>query len=78
MRVAVIGAGGMGGGIARLLAGSHEVAVGSRDAAKGEQQAGSWGSLGVVARPTRCATPRWCSSRSRGRPSTRRSASSAT
>jgi 8-hydroxy-5-deazaflavin:NADPH oxidoreductase len=39
MRVAVIGAGGMGGGIARLLAGSHEVAVGSRDAAQGEQQA---------------------------------------
>jgi 8-hydroxy-5-deazaflavin:NADPH oxidoreductase len=39
MRVAVIGAGGMGGGIAKLLAGSHDVAVGSRDAAKGAQQA---------------------------------------
>jgi 8-hydroxy-5-deazaflavin:NADPH oxidoreductase len=45
MRVAVIGAGGMGGGIAKLLAGSHEVTVGSRDAAKGEPQAKE---LGVV------------------------------
>jgi predicted dinucleotide-binding enzyme len=43
MRVAVIGAGGMGGGIAKLLAGSHEVAIGSRDASKGEQRASELG-----------------------------------
>ncbi len=35
MRVAVIGAGGMGGGIARALAPKHEVAIGSRDPERG-------------------------------------------
>jgi predicted dinucleotide-binding enzyme len=43
MKVAVIGAGGMGGGIAALLAGSHEVAIGSRDPARGETKAGELG-----------------------------------
>jgi hypothetical protein len=35
MKVAVIGAGGMGGGIARLLVSRHEVAIGSRDPQRG-------------------------------------------
>lgn len=35
MKVAVIGAGKMGGGLARLLAPKHEVAIGSRDKEKG-------------------------------------------
>jgi predicted dinucleotide-binding enzyme len=34
MKVAVIGAGGMGGGLARSLAGKHEVFVGSREPEK--------------------------------------------
>jgi hypothetical protein len=46
MKVAVIGAGGMGGGIAKLLAGSHEVTIGSRDPAKGEAQARELGLAG--------------------------------
>jgi hypothetical protein len=39
MKVAVIGAGGMGGGIARHLAGSHEVSIGSRDPEQGALKA---------------------------------------
>ncbi len=43
MKVAVIGAGRIGSGIARLLAGSHEVAIGSRDPANGEAKAAELG-----------------------------------
>ncbi len=35
MKVAIIGAGGMGGGIAKHLAGTHEVSIGSRDPESG-------------------------------------------
>jgi predicted dinucleotide-binding enzyme len=54
MKVAVIGAGGMGGGIAKLLAGKHEVLIGSRDPEQGvlkaqELGAARGGSYGDVA-----------------------------
>lgn len=43
MKVAVIGAGGMGGGIARLLVSRHEVAIGSRDPQRGASLAKKFG-----------------------------------
>jgi hypothetical protein len=43
MKVAVIGAGGMGGGIARLLASKHEVVIGSRDPERGASLAKEFG-----------------------------------
>lgn len=54
MKVAVIGAGGMGGGIAKRLAGTHEVLIGSRDPEQGvtkarELGAARGGSYGDVA-----------------------------
>ena len=39
MKIAVIGAGGMGGGLARSLASRHEVVIGSRDPARGPERA---------------------------------------
>ncbi len=39
MKVAVIGAGNMGGGLARSVARSHEVAIGSRDKERGASRA---------------------------------------
>jgi hypothetical protein len=39
MKVAVIGAGNMGGGLARSLVGKHEVAIGSRDEQNGAAKA---------------------------------------
>lgn len=46
MKVAVIGAGGMGGGIAKLLAPTHEVLIGSRDPEKGGTRAKELGASG--------------------------------
>jgi 8-hydroxy-5-deazaflavin:NADPH oxidoreductase len=39
MRVAIIGAGGMGGGLAKWLARKHEVSIGSRDKERGVARA---------------------------------------
>ena len=46
MKVAVIGAGGMGRGIARLLVGAHEVSIGSRDPERAIRQAEELGTAG--------------------------------
>jgi 8-hydroxy-5-deazaflavin:NADPH oxidoreductase len=46
MKVAVIGAGGMGGGIARLLTSSHDVLIGSRDAGRAAEKAKELGAAG--------------------------------
>ena len=46
MRVAVIGAGGMGGGIARLLADPHDVLIGSRDPGRAADTATDLGAAG--------------------------------
>jgi 8-hydroxy-5-deazaflavin:NADPH oxidoreductase len=43
MKVAIIGAGGMGGGIAKLLAAKHEVLIGSRDAEQAPMKANELG-----------------------------------
>jgi 8-hydroxy-5-deazaflavin:NADPH oxidoreductase len=46
MKVAVSGAGGMGGGIAALLASSHDVLIGSRDAGRAAEKAKELGAAG--------------------------------
>jgi hypothetical protein len=46
MKIAVIGAGGMGGGIAKLLVPTHEVLIGSRDPEKGAARAKELGAAG--------------------------------
>jgi hypothetical protein len=46
MKVAVVGAGNMGGGLAKLMSGSHEVFVGSRDAGRGKSAAEDMGLAG--------------------------------
>lgn len=47
MKIAVIGTGNMGGGIARALAGKHEVLIGSRDPAGAAARAKELGATGA-------------------------------